>query len=251
MSWQTRPEHIYVGPRRCGKSTIVAGLREAGFFAHECTTETGAEILHIYSTQRKVHEADPSAKTQPRLFFSDQDWWQYGTRFHYVGAHLRTEIAFPEAELEALLPHRSIDWLYLHGADARDRLIPELAVVADARGPAGNAEFMEKVYPDLVPALVYAIPEYTRLPASYTIRMPRTAFESRVRSYKANGYPLPHKLTTYNLIEYLLAVGIAEHTNKFYLRIAPAYASGLIYLKKDLTHKAINARFKERKVGDP
>ncbi len=251
-SYCLRPEQIYIGPRRCGKSTVVAHLRSKGYFAHEHTTESGEEIIRIYAAQRKLYEQDPGGKLQPRMFFSDGGWWQHSARFHYVNPHLRSEISFPEQALEDLLPEAPIDWLYRWGADARDRLIPELAVGIWSRTASGElsesgapkvvaGDFLEMAYPELVPILTYAVPQANKSVS----RMQRTSFESRVRSFRTQ-YELPHKLTASNLIEYLIAVGICEYVNSYYLRFAPVYAIGIQEVKNRLTREALSARMKGR-----
>lgn len=249
LVYASRPEHCYVGPRRCGKTSIVEALRSYGYWAYEHTTESGDQIARIYSAQRRLHEADLSAKTQPRMFFSDTAWWLFQSRFHYVNPHLVANISFPESELETLLPGRDINWLYLWGADARERLLPELAIaVSEAEatgGPAAarktSAAFLERVYPELVPVLAYCLPQ--QLSSRPYLLMERATFESRVRSFRQR-YALPDKLKAQELSEYLMALGFCEYTNKYYLRFAKAFAVGLMELKNTLTHAGIQARMK-------
>lgn len=251
MAYAMRPEHLYVGPKKSGKSAVVTELLANGYSAHEHTTESGDEIHRIYAAQRRRYEADPGAKNQPRMFFSDRGWWLYSARFHYVNAHLVSEVSFPEGELEKELPDRDIDWLYRYGSDARGRLLPTLAK-AIAGSDAGSdmmasriegAKYLEEVYGELVPAMVYCIPQYDNFPPGALLRMPRANFESRLRSYRVK-YPLPDKLTAQNMVEYLVALGIAEHTHNYYLRFATPFAAGLIHLKNAFTHAAIAQRLK-------
>jgi len=257
MSWcdayRSRPEHIFVGAKDTWQTEVVASLKAGAFWAHEQTTESGDEIQRIYSTQRRRYESDPGAKNQPRLFLTDRQWWLYSPRFHYVSAHLVAEIGFPETVLEQCLPERNIDWLYRYGSDARGRLLPRLAK-AIAGSDAGSdmmasriegAKYLEEVYGELVPAMVYCIPQYDNFPPGALLRMPRASFESRLRSFRMK-YEFPDKLTAQNMTEYLVALGIAEHTHNYYLRFATPFAAGLLHLKNQLTHDAIRARLKEK-----
>ncbi len=251
MQYALRPEHIFVGPRRSGKTAIVTALREAGYWVHDCaTTDTGEELLKLYLDQRRLYEADHSARVQPRMFFSDVQWWHFKRRFHHVPAHLRAEITFPEAVLESKLPGRDVDWLYRYAGDARGRLLPEAAMEADTSLLAGSsvgvamrttgAHFIEKTYPELVAPLTYLMPELYK----GTLRVPRARFEARARSFRMR-YPLPHDLTSHTLTDFLIDCGICEHTNRFYLRFPELFATGILELKNQLTYAAIGARLRE------
>jgi hypothetical protein len=255
----SRPEHIFVGPRRCGKTTLVETLRASGYWAHEHTVETGDEIARIYSAQKKLYEASRLKANQPRIFFSDSAWWQYRKRFNFVNPHLKAEIAFPEAVLEAVLPGRPIDWIYRYGGDARDRLIPELPVAISKAEQSGepisqvarreSAAFLERVYPELVPPLVWSIPHVSTAGCIMrTIRMPRANFEARMRSYRVK-FSFPYDLTTSTITEFLVALGIMEYTNQYYVRFAPIFSVGLAELKNGLTNEAIKARLKKERTS--
>lgn len=257
MNWKTayalRPEHLFIGPSQTGQTEIVAELKSKGYWGHEHTTEGGDEIARIYAAQRRVYETDPGAKNQPRVFFTDRAWWLYSARFYHVNPHLKCEISYPERELENEIAGRSVDWLYRFGGDARERLLPALAK-AIAASKAGSdlmaariegAEYLEKLYPELVPALVYCIPQMDTFPPHALLRMPRASFESRLRSYRAK-YPLPDKITAQNMVEYLVALGICEHTHNYYLRFATPFAAGLLELKNSLTHEALRVRLNKK-----
>lgn len=257
MNWKTayalRPEHLFIGPKLSGQTEIVKDLLANGYWGHEHTTESGDEIARIYSAQRKVYERDPGGKNQPRMFFTDRAWWLYSARFYHVNPHLISETSFPEGELEKELPERDIDWLYRFGSDARGRLLPQLAG-AIARSQAGSdmmaarvegSKYLEELYGELVPLLVHCIPQMDHFPAQAVLRMPRASFEARLRSFRKQ-HPFPDNLTAQNMVEYLVALGIAEHTHNYYLRFAVPYAAGLMHLKNILTHEAISARLKQK-----
>lgn len=257
VNWKTayalRPEHLYIGPKGSEQAEIVAELRANGYWGHEHTTETGEQLARIYSAQRKVYEKDPGGKNQPRVFLTDRAWWLYSARFYHVNPHLIAETAFPEDVLEKELPERGIDWLYRYGSDSRGRLLPKL-VRAIAASDAGSdmmatrvegAKYLEENYGELVPILAFCIPQLESFPPNALLRMPRASFETRMRSYRKR-YSFPDALTVQSMVEYLVALGICEHTHNYYLRFAFPYAAGLLHLKNTLTHAAISARLSQK-----
>ncbi len=232
---------------------IVEELRARGYWAHLHTDESGEEVARTYAAQRRVYETDPGGKNQPRLFFTDRAWWLYSARFYHVNPHLQAEISYPEGELEKELPEQPVDWLYRFGSDARGRLLPELAK-AIAGSNAGSdlmaariegKKYLEKYYAELIPSLVYCIPQFDRFPHGGALRMPRSSFESRLRSFRAR-WPLPDKLTAQTMLEYLISLGICEHTHNYYLRFSITFAAGLIELKNTLTHAAIRDKLTKK-----
>jgi hypothetical protein len=247
-----RPEHFYVGPRRCGKSQIVQDLRTAGYWAYEHTVESGDEIHKIYSAQRKVYEADKSEKSMPRIFFNDIEWWRYKARFHYVQRHLQAEISFPEDELEDLVQTMDVDSLYRVAGDARERLLPEIAMgYADALGENMDsnsksktlrkvgAEFLTKHYRDILMPLIWAVPQPEKWYRYQNyLAIERRTFDSRLRSYTSYG-SFPKGMTSVNFTDALIASGICEYNRKYWLRFAEPFAAGLKELKITFTHKAI------------
>lgn len=248
-----RTEHFFVGPRRGGRSSIVAALKEHGYWALDyCGEQTGPELQKLYTEQCRL----PGAPNSPRIFFSDGDWFRLKGYFHFVKQHLKADISFPELVLERALSHEGhpmdIDWLYLNAADARERLIPELAVAGLEASyglvdPASKslaarkvaADFLRSVYPELVPALVWVAPgEHRASRMADRIRLPISTFLYRVRSFRSY-HKLPYGLTATQFVEYLIACGLCQYSNRYYVTFAPIFGLGLAHLKNELTHAAI------------
>ncbi len=263
---QTRPDLIFVGARRTGKTTLLSQTDLGASYVFDDNGQLSDEetVAAIKKLLTQYNALPPLRREQakPIIMLRSSTWGRIHQHFWYWKPTHVADFAFPGAAFPDMLTvsgmpsevvegYFGVNW-HKKFYDSNNKFLPELAwatarrtAVSESGYHSGKAlaiaqtgaDYLKAYYPEELFFLVHLAPSDRKYwMAGTKVTLSKSRVIGRLISIlQTSGRKLPYGMTYPKFFEYLEISGIWKENRKGFFALAPAYGAGVTYLKNRLT----------------